>query len=190
MGINLALDDVLKAARASARLQGITPCAVISGLARESLRLSATDSSDDERERSGLPLLPIRTSDAFVDLELVNQLPDRSALDSLLALIIRPDQSTKRLPSARLVALRRAGWRVYSLAVGLAAVGSTWAACSQSSRGAQCTVCSSAMYGSHGTKAAAAFRAEHLLKPFVAQHKHRVGIEDQPRLRGRDAALP
>ena len=69
-------DDVLEAARALARQQGSTLGAVISSLARESLRASARGSSDDEQERSGLPLLPIRTSGAVVDLELVNQLRD------------------------------------------------------------------------------------------------------------------
>ena len=43
---------------------------------RASLRASARGSSDGEQERSGLPLLPIRTSGAVVDLELVNQLWD------------------------------------------------------------------------------------------------------------------
>ena len=77
MRTTLALDDdVLEAARALARQQGSSLGAVISGLARESLRASARGSSDDERERSGLPLLPIRTSGAVVDLELVNQLRD------------------------------------------------------------------------------------------------------------------
>lgn len=72
-------DDVLEAARALARQQGSTLGALISGLARDSLRASARGSIDDERERSGLPLLPIRTSGAVVDLELVNQLRDELA---------------------------------------------------------------------------------------------------------------
>ena len=77
MRTTLALDDdVLEAARALARQQGSTLGAVISALARESLRSPARGSSDVERERSGLPLLPIRTAGAFVDLELVNQLRD------------------------------------------------------------------------------------------------------------------
>ena len=77
MRTTLALDDdVLEAARALARQQGSTLGAVISGLARESLRSTARGSSDVERERSGLPLLPIRASGAVVDLELVNQLRD------------------------------------------------------------------------------------------------------------------
>ena len=75
MRTTLALDDdVLKAARALARQQGSTLGAVISGLARESLRSPARGSSDVERERSGLPLLPILSSGSVVDLELVNQL--------------------------------------------------------------------------------------------------------------------
>ena len=69
-------DDVLEAARALARQQGSTLGAVISALARESLRSPARGSSDVERERSGLPLLPILSSGAVVDLELVNQLRD------------------------------------------------------------------------------------------------------------------
>ena len=80
MRTTLALDDdVLEAARALARQQGSTLGAVISALARESLRASARGSSDDEQERSGLPLLQIRTSGAVVDLELVNQLRDELA---------------------------------------------------------------------------------------------------------------
>ncbi len=76
----LALDDdVLVAARALARQQGSTLGAVISGLARQSLRASSSGSSDSEQERSGLPLLPIRTSGADVDLQLVNQLRDELA---------------------------------------------------------------------------------------------------------------
>ena len=77
MRTTLALDDdVLEAARALARQQGSTLGAVISGLARESLRSPARGSSDVERERSGLPLLPILSSGSVVDLELVNQLRD------------------------------------------------------------------------------------------------------------------
>jgi len=77
MRTTLALDDdVLEAARALARQQGSTLGAVISGLARESLRSPVRGSSDSERERSGLPLLPIRSTGAVVDLELVNQLRD------------------------------------------------------------------------------------------------------------------
>ena len=75
MRTTLALDDdVLEAARALARQQGSSLGAVISGLARESLRSPARGSSDVERERSGLPLLPILSSGSVVDLELVNQL--------------------------------------------------------------------------------------------------------------------
>ena len=76
MRTTLALDDdVLEAARALARQQGSLG-AVISGLARESLRTPASGSSDVQRVRSGLPLLPILSSGAVVDLELVNQLRD------------------------------------------------------------------------------------------------------------------
>ena len=77
MRTTLALDDdVLEAARALARQQGSTLGAVISGLARESLRTPARGGTYSGQERSGLPLLPIRTSGAVVDLELVNQLRD------------------------------------------------------------------------------------------------------------------
>ena len=80
MRTTLALDDdVLVAARALARQQGSTLGAVISGLARQSLRVSSRGSSDSEQERSGLPLLPIRTSGVDVDLQLVNQLRDELA---------------------------------------------------------------------------------------------------------------
>ena len=59
MRTTLALDDdVLEAARALARQQGSTLGAVISGLARESLRSPARGSSDVERERQGLKVLP------------------------------------------------------------------------------------------------------------------------------------
>ena len=77
MRTTLALDDdVLEAARALARQQACTLGAVISDLARESLRSPVGGSSDSEQERSGLTLLPIRTSGVVVDLELVNQLRD------------------------------------------------------------------------------------------------------------------
>lgn len=72
-------------------------------------------------------------------------------------MIIHPDQSTKRLPTTRLIALRQALCRVYSLTVGLAAVGSTWATCCHSSRGAQRT-----MFDHVAHTAAAALRAEQL----------------------------
>ena len=68
-------DDVLDAARALARQQGSTLGAVISDLARESLR-SASSTTGANRQRSGLPLLPIHDSGAVVDLQLVNQLRD------------------------------------------------------------------------------------------------------------------
>ncbi|CRY91282.1 conserved hypothetical protein [Synechococcus sp. WH 8103] len=77
MRTTLALDDdVLEVACAFARQQGSTLGAVISALARGSLRSSARGSSDSERERSGLPLLPIRNLGAVVDLQFVNQLRD------------------------------------------------------------------------------------------------------------------
>ena len=77
MYITLAFDDdVLEVARAFARQQGSTLCALISGLARESLRSLASGSSVVKRERSGFPLLPTRNLWAVVDLQLVNQLRD------------------------------------------------------------------------------------------------------------------
>ena len=69
-------DDVLDAACALARQQGSTLGAVISDLARESLR-SASSTTGAQRQRSGLPLLPIHDSGAVVDLQLVNQLRDQ-----------------------------------------------------------------------------------------------------------------
>ena len=76
MRTTLALDDdVLYAARALARQQGSTLGAVISDLARESLR-SASSTTGAKGQRSGLPLLPIHDSGAVVDLQLVNQLRD------------------------------------------------------------------------------------------------------------------
>ena len=56
-------DDVLDAARALARQQGSTLGAVISDLARESLR-SASSKKGAKGQRSGLPLLPIHDSGA------------------------------------------------------------------------------------------------------------------------------
>ena len=76
MRTTLALDDdVLDAARALARQQGSTLGAVISDLARESLR-SASSTTGVKGQRSGLPLLPIHDPGAVVDLQLVNQLRD------------------------------------------------------------------------------------------------------------------
>jgi len=76
MRTTLALDDdVLDAARSLARQRGITLGAVISDLARESLR-STAPKNGAQHQRSGLPLLPIRNAGAVVDLQLVNQLRD------------------------------------------------------------------------------------------------------------------
>ena len=77
MRTTLALDDDKPVvARALARHQGSTLGAVISGLARDSVHVSASGSNDSEQQRWGLPLLPIRNSGAVDDLELVNQLRD------------------------------------------------------------------------------------------------------------------
>lgn len=76
MRTTLALDDdVLDAARALARQRGISLGAVISGLARAALRASVPV---QRQQRSGLPLLPVNTPGAVVDLKLVNQLRDES----------------------------------------------------------------------------------------------------------------
>ena len=76
MRTTLALDDdVLAAARVLARQRGISLCSVISGLARDALRASAPE---HQQKRSGLPLLPIQSPGAVVDLQLVNQLRDES----------------------------------------------------------------------------------------------------------------
>ena len=75
MRTTLALDDdVLDAARVLARQKGTSLGAVISGLARETLRSRASQPS--AQQRSGLPLLPLKATGALVDLQLVNQLRD------------------------------------------------------------------------------------------------------------------
>jgi hypothetical protein len=67
-------DDVLAAARALSERDGRSLGAVISALARESLRPQAGAGSN----RNGLPLLPTRKESRPVTLELVNQLRDES----------------------------------------------------------------------------------------------------------------
>ena len=68
-------DDVLDAARVLARQQHLSVGAVISELARQALRRPA-GLEELPSERSGLPLLPIKSSGGVVDLNLVNQLRD------------------------------------------------------------------------------------------------------------------
>jgi len=72
MRTTLAIDDdVLNAAKAIARQQARTVGAVVSDLARDSLRGPKTVG----KTRNGIPLLERRTG-AIVTLELVNSLRD------------------------------------------------------------------------------------------------------------------
>ena len=64
-------DDVLTAAKAIARQTHKTIGAVVSDLARRSLRPMS-----DLGERNGIPLLPVRDPVAIVTPELVNALRD------------------------------------------------------------------------------------------------------------------
>jgi hypothetical protein len=64
-------DDVLAAAKAIARLKNQTIGKVVSELARSSLRPPAASA-----ERNGVPLLPVRRTDAIVTLDVVNALRD------------------------------------------------------------------------------------------------------------------
>ena len=73
-------DDVLAAARVLARQRRRSVGDVISDLARQALSRPIADGSQNKvAQRSGLPQLPVRTSGAVVDLELVNQLCDEEA---------------------------------------------------------------------------------------------------------------
>ena len=67
-------DDVLAAARALSERDGRSLGAVISALARESLRPQAVATST----RNGLPLLSLGKENRPVTLEFVNQLRDES----------------------------------------------------------------------------------------------------------------
>jgi hypothetical protein len=67
-------DDVLAAARLLAKAQGRAIGAVISDLARQSLRRPVA-----LRRRNGVPLLPISQKNAQVTLAMVNALRDESA---------------------------------------------------------------------------------------------------------------
>jgi hypothetical protein len=64
-------DDVLAAAKAIARHKNQTIGKVVSELARSSLRPPAASA-----ERNGVPLLPVRRTDAIVTLDVVNALRD------------------------------------------------------------------------------------------------------------------
>jgi hypothetical protein len=64
-------DDVLTAAKAIAQQTDRTVGEVVSDLARSALRPKT-----QSRERNGIPLLPVRNSDAVVTPEIVNALRD------------------------------------------------------------------------------------------------------------------
>jgi hypothetical protein len=64
-------DDVLTAAKALAEQTNRTIGEVVSDLARASLRPKV-----QQRERNGVPLLPVRNPDAVVTPEIVNALRD------------------------------------------------------------------------------------------------------------------
>lgn len=66
-------DDVLAAARALAEQQRRTVGAVVSDLARQSLRRPVPPA-----ERNGVPLLPVSNENARVTLEIVNALRDEA----------------------------------------------------------------------------------------------------------------
>lgn len=67
-------DDVLIAAKAIARQTDRTIGEVLSDLARVALRPKTK-----QRERNGIPLLPVRNPDAIVTPEIVNALRDELA---------------------------------------------------------------------------------------------------------------
>lgn len=65
-------DDVLAAAKALASIQHKSVGEVISQLTRQALR----PASSSNKERNGIPLLPMRASATPVTPEMVNQLRD------------------------------------------------------------------------------------------------------------------
>jgi hypothetical protein len=67
-------DDVLAAARALARQRRRSIGEVVSELARQSLRRPP-----EQRQRHGVPLLPVSNPEAVVTLEIVNALRDETA---------------------------------------------------------------------------------------------------------------
>lgn len=68
-------DDVLEAVRVLARQRRLSLGTVISDLVRQAL-LKPPGLQETPEQRSGLPLLPRRSSRGLVDLNLVNQLRD------------------------------------------------------------------------------------------------------------------
>ncbi len=76
MRTTLAIDDdVLAAARALAQQQHATIGKVVSDLARQSLA-SPPGRRRTNRQRNGVPLLPVSNAKAVVTLEIVNALRD------------------------------------------------------------------------------------------------------------------
>lgn len=72
MRTTLAIDDdVLAAAKALARQQRKSIGEIVSDLARQSLRRPVT-----QRQRNGVPLLPVSNAKAVVTLDIVNALRD------------------------------------------------------------------------------------------------------------------
>ena len=67
-------DDVLAAAKAIARQTDRSIGEVVSDLARSALRPKAAPAM-----RNGIPLLPVRNSDAIVTPDIVNALRDETA---------------------------------------------------------------------------------------------------------------
>jgi hypothetical protein len=70
-------DDVLVAARVLARERRLSIGAVISDLVRQALKPPTVPTA--EVQRSGLRLLPVKSSGGVVDLALVNQLRDEES---------------------------------------------------------------------------------------------------------------
>jgi hypothetical protein len=72
-------DDVLAAAKVLARQRRQPIGSVISALARQALAAPTHQpASPAQGQRNGLPLLPLQSGGAPVDLELVNQLRDEA----------------------------------------------------------------------------------------------------------------
>lgn len=78
MRTTLDLDeDVLRAAKELAALQGSTAGKVLSELARRALRPGI----EGAQVRNGVPLLPPRIGEGVVTMELVNSLRDEAAAE-------------------------------------------------------------------------------------------------------------
>jgi len=72
-------DDVLAAAKVLARQRRQPIGSVISALVRQALAAPTHQPAGPaQRQRNGLPLLPLQPGGAPVDLELVNQLRDEA----------------------------------------------------------------------------------------------------------------